>query len=85
MASGAINNVWGEGMKTCKGIVTAEVYVECPHCGHEFDALEHDDDDHGLANAVFGQVGKPARWEDTEYELQCPECTSDFIIERLEW
>lgn len=72
-------------MKTTKGEVSASVYVECPHCTHEFDALEYDDEDNTLGLILFGSSDKPPEWNDANFEVQCPECCNCFMILTLEY
>ena len=73
-------------MKTCIGVVTAEVYVECPCCSHEFNALDETlDGFSALSKVLFGTVGTPAKWTDLDVDIECPECCATIKIESLMW
>jgi endogenous inhibitor of DNA gyrase (YacG/DUF329 family) len=70
-----------------KGIVTVCVWVECPACGTEFDALELDQQQYahelGVGRALFGETTQPAVWTACDVTVPCPSCGEDVLIEEL--
>ena len=67
-----------------KGSIHASVWVECPHCWVDFDAMELESEE-ALTGALFGAEQSPAKWKDVEIEVQCPSCRKVTVIGELVW
>ena len=65
-----------------KALLSWSLYVECPECGHDFDASELDyTNENTLANLVFSN-----RWGDADgHELTCPKCNHEFEIGGIDY
>ena len=65
-------------MEKVVGDVVWHVFVKCPNCECDIDPVEQDDDSH-LTCCLFNN-----RWEGLGHELMCPECETEFIIDKFE-
>jgi hypothetical protein len=61
----------GNEMRAVKGNVSAQVYVDCPHCEATQDLMEGHDDEERLSKALFGGPTTPARWDDLDIAFTC--------------
>ena len=67
-----------------KGQVDFSVTVECPECGHSFDATDNDDDN-AVTNSLFDANHVKDAWGNLKIELTCAECDCEFELDELEY
>lgn len=72
-------------LKKVSGYPDYSISVTCPHCNHEFDAakVESEFGESGLTDAMFANTTESCT--DMDYEIECPECEKEFIIDKLEY
>ncbi|CAH9012348.1 hypothetical protein VPHF35G1_0042 [Vibrio phage F35 g1] len=69
-------------MKSVTANLSYEVYVTCPHCGHNFDAISDEYSDNE------GQYSKPLfnnKWDDINLIEQCQSCEGEFTVSGIEY
>ncbi len=57
-----------------------ELNVECPYCNHYFDVM-NDYGEQEMFNTA--QVGESKKFEPDRFEVNCPECKKEFIINEV--
>ncbi|AUS01390.1 hypothetical protein NVP1284A_63 [Vibrio phage 1.284.A._10N.286.55.A5] len=67
-------------MKKVDANLSYELYVDCPHCDHNFDVMsdEYSDCDGGYSKPLFNN-----RWESINVIQSCPECDGEFVVESI--
>ena len=69
-------------MSKHKGYITMRVMTECPHCEDWFDLLEVDEPDY-ITNIIFTNTTEACT--NLDYEVTCPHCEEDYILDEFEW
>jgi predicted RNA-binding Zn-ribbon protein involved in translation (DUF1610 family) len=72
-------------MEKLTGQLDFSVSVDCPECGADLDIETFDDDENKLNRALFGEVNKPAKWDNIGAIYECPECGEKFVLDKIEY
>ena len=67
-------------MKTARAAMVWYLRIECPHCDHEFDLVEHDED------GIYSKPIFTNQWHNLKgEEVECNHCHEVFQIEEVEY
>lgn len=67
-------------MKTARASLTWSLLIVCPHCGHDFDLADHDED------GIYSEPIFSNKWDSLKGEgVECPECGLEFHIWEVEY
>jgi len=79
LISGFLNFENGVDMKSAEMVVSWSLDVECPYCGADVD-LSTQDDDSCFSKPIFNND-----WDAiVGMEGNCPDCSEDFTISKVE-
>lgn len=74
------------GRKTVIGTWRIELSVQCPHCGHDHNAME---EWHELEGYDFVEIGQSkrlnARVDYPDFPIQCSKCNQHYSIKETEY
>jgi hypothetical protein len=77
-------------MRKVTGYVSYDVTTNCPHCDknlslNQFPYPEkHTEMVDALGLAVFGTNSTPAKWHETNIQIECCGCKNTFVLEYIE-
>ena len=66
-------------MKKSTAQLSWSLWIECPHCSHDFDLADYDEEGQ-WSTPIFNNEWDKLSGE----EVECPECTKVFQIEEVE-
>ena len=67
-------------MKKAKAQLSWDLWIECPECKKDFDIVQQDEEN-DIVLAIFNN-----KWDILkDYEVVCPECAVEFMIEEIEY
>lgn len=71
-------------MEKITGLFDYQIYVDCPNedCGEYIDIVPLEED--GELGVIFGGERTLGRWHDLGLRFKCPECGTEFELDKIE-